>query len=395
MAKKTLIFGIYYLIFLPLLLGFYFHKSAEPQILIYNYPYFFVLLFLSILLLGLIPYLVHRFIKRLGFRKFLFALSPTVLVLLLLYLFCHYRYYAVKQHPFDPFLQAPHTQLDLTDFAEDEVVILALGGSTTRNIKLAEEDRYPYLLEQQLTSRYPQLRIRVVNAGMPWYTSKHSLITYETYFHKLQPDMVIIMHAINDISRSFSPPEFAMGPYQADYSHYYGPSIRGAQAKSFERAVVDVGLQYWFSSVRKHAVDFPITTYRSLDSYTDYLSRLIQNIQKDGANVLILEQRSLYKASLSPAEQQVLTFGKLYCNNGHRYASPASLLAAMNLFNNQARKIARQEGARFVELKASLPSELTYFRDDVHYTPLGTARIAKEVAAYIQDQQLITAEASP
>lgn len=390
--KKTLILTAYYLLFLPLVAGFFFHTSAQPQILQYNYPYFFVLLILSIGLLGIIPYLAFRYIKKLGRRKFTFAVIPTIGLLILAYFFFHYRYYWLKQHPFDPYLQAPYPTVNISDYEEDDFVILAMGGSTTRNIKLEEQDRYPHLLEQVLQQEYPSARIRVVNAGMPWYTSKHSLISYETYYQQLKPDMVIVMHAINDICRSFSPPEFAMGPFAEDYSHYYGPSIRAAQARTFEGSLIDFGLQYWFSSLRKKAYDFSLDTYVSLNSYEQYVRRLVQNIQGDSAQVLLLEQRSLYKPDLSEMEQQALSFGKIYCNNGSRYASPESLGEAMQQFNQKAEEIAEEEGALFVQIGKKLPSELDFFRDDVHYTPHGTRRLAELVGEFIEQKGLIPQE---
>ena len=38
-----------------------------------------------------------------------------------------------------------------------------------------------------------------VYAGMDWYTTKHSLINYVTYYRDWQPDVVVVMHAINDL----------------------------------------------------------------------------------------------------------------------------------------------------------------------------------------------------
>jgi hypothetical protein len=106
-------------------------------------------------------------------------------------------------------------------------------------MRLSQENRYPEQLRSILQEQYKKSGIEVFNAGMDWYTTKHSLINYVTNMRDYNPDLVIIMHAVNDLYRSFSPTDLAVEPYNRLWSHFYGPSINGAKPPTFE--------QYWLT----------------------------------------------------------------------------------------------------------------------------------------------------
>lgn len=63
---------------------------------------------------------------------------------------------------------------------------------------------------------------------MDWWTVEHSMLNYVSYGHKWQPDVAVVMHAVNDLYRSFSPPELAILEYDSRYAHFFGASFNGA-----------------------------------------------------------------------------------------------------------------------------------------------------------------------
>jgi len=96
-----------------------------------------------------------------------------------------------------------------------EFRIVCLGGSTTYT-SLVNDYRfsYPNLLEKELKSRgYSQ--VRVINAGVGGYGSWETLLNFQFRVLDLDPDLVIVYHAINDVySRLVWPP----GAYRGDNS---------------------------------------------------------------------------------------------------------------------------------------------------------------------------------
>ena len=85
--------------------------------------------------------------------------------------------------------------------------IVAMGGSTTYGEFIEDNDlTYPAQLEQVLREDYGYENVEVVNAGVPAYTSWESLVSLQFRVLDLEPDLIIIYHAINDINPRLTNP---------------------------------------------------------------------------------------------------------------------------------------------------------------------------------------------
>ncbi|PJF39497.1 MAG: hypothetical protein CUN54_08600, partial [Phototrophicales bacterium] len=85
--------------------------------------------------------------------------------------------------------------------------IFTIGGSTTAG-------SYPQSLHTYLSSNLPDTQIRVVNGGVPAWTTAESLINFALRGLEYDPDLIVIYHAFNDTFPSCA------APFQADYSHW-------------------------------------------------------------------------------------------------------------------------------------------------------------------------------
>ena len=96
--------------------------------------------------------------------------------------------------------------------AENAYRIAFLGGSTTFNLEApSNDDTVPVLAGALLQEAYPNRKVEVINAGMLGYTTMESLTTLVTRVLPLQPDLIVILHGINDaVYRT-------KGPYRDDY----------------------------------------------------------------------------------------------------------------------------------------------------------------------------------
>ena len=343
----------------------------------------------------LLPSTFRYLKKKYGTKLIAFSVTPALALLIVLYVLLAVRYYYTQVHPFDPFLQIapPELTSHTSDAPDSSLRILALGGSTTANLHLPPDKRYPSVLEQLLHRAYPTLNIEVFNGGMDWYTSKHSLITYVTEMREWNPDIVIVMHAINDLYRSFSDPDYALGPYNHLWSHYYGPSINGAVPPTFEQHILSPYNGTWFSTLRYKEEDMPVERYVSLNDFKRNLASLVHYLKKDQVTVILMTQPSLYKDTMSPEERAVLWFGRIACKEQrgilrYAYPSPRSLAGAMRAFNNATTELARSAGVLHVDLAAQIPKDLTAFVDDVHYTEKGSASVAQIVSEAIINNDL-------
>ncbi len=356
---------------------------------------FFVLLGL---LAAFIPFILMKWKQRVGARAFVLSALPAAITVVAMYLFVSTYYYYHAHHPFDPFLQMPpqrfKTQLDKDP---KHLRILFLGGSTTFDplctsciFPHCASCNYPDYLRQLLQSRYPSVQLEILNGAMPWYTSKHSLINYVTYCRNWHPDLVVILHAINDTYRSFSPPQYAIGNYDDLYAHFYGPSIKGANPPTFETNLAWRLKLFpnWYPGFRYREFDFPLERYVSIHSFETNMRTLVHYARADGAAVILVTQPYLYKERMSTKERATLWMGKEYfvTKTGvltQQYASAVSIARAMNAFNDVTAKIAQSEGVMLADAEPHIAKDLNYFRDDVHYTPAGAEAVARIVAGAI------------
>lgn len=331
---------------------------------------------------------------------------------------------SAQEKPPHPFLQvtAAHEVDDVNEHglrggpiagerASRSLRVITLGGSTTLGVDTDRVDTYPYRLEQILRERLPGVAVDVQNAGVAWHATPHLLVHYELKLRQLQPDVVVVFEAINDLYRSFSPLWWARGPYQPDYSHYLGPLIRftgPASEATHERERNDWllarSLQRWWSGaavpyssrpedvarLRGRLQAIEVDHFRSLDSYRDYYGRLLTTLARDGVPVIVGSQAFLYREDLTELERARLHFAEIFCAEDGRYPSPGSMEAGMRAFNDAARALSAEAGALFVDLEATVPKTLTYFTDDVHLTRAGNERIAQAVADVLTEPEVVS-----
>lgn len=370
-------------------LGWVLSRSLRPDIGWYSWAY---LVFLFVVAVPFVfPAVIGAMRRRLGTRNALLALSPLTALLVVGYGLGAAWYWFVREQRFDPFLQYPPAlSLPETLPTGAGLDVLALGGSTTENRWMDPELRYPALLESALAGSVPEAP-RVWNAGRAWYTTRHSLSTYTDYYYRLRPDVVVIMHAINDVVRSCTPPTFASGDYTDRWTHYYGASIRGARPRPFwvrlaDLAVVDEAgaAEAWYSVVRHRDTAVPLESFVSRRQYARNLERLVDVARGDGARVVVVTQPSVYGASpaVHPTPRGM---GERFCLTSDDYAARTypddpSMRAAMDAFNDTAREIARCRGATVADAAAPMDSRSSWFWDDVHYTAAGSLELAMIVA---------------
>ena len=100
---------------------------------------------------------------------------------------------------------------------KNEYRVVCIGGSTTYAVSVNDyRGSYPYLLQKMLVDR-GNAHITVVNAGTPSWTTWESLVNFQFRALDLNPDLVVVYHAINDIKPRLVWP---LEAYRSDNSGY-------------------------------------------------------------------------------------------------------------------------------------------------------------------------------
>jgi len=81
--------------------------------------------------------------------------------------------------------------------ADPQITIAFLGGSTTENFLVPADARFPHLAGRQVET-CTGARVNTINAGRSGITSMHSLNIFVNTVVPTKPDIVVMMHNIND-----------------------------------------------------------------------------------------------------------------------------------------------------------------------------------------------------
>lgn len=83
--------------------------------------------------------------------------------------------------------------------SDEDLSILFLGGSTTETIYVEEHNRFPSIVERELTARL-NINVEVKNGGVSANNAMHSLLKLIAVGLEDKPDYAVLMHNINDAS---------------------------------------------------------------------------------------------------------------------------------------------------------------------------------------------------
>ena len=85
---------------------------------------------------------------------------------------------------FDGFIDYPKEK-------DEDIRIICIGDSTTYGLAVTYDSSWPYILEELLNSKFQDIDIKVLNAGIPGASSRQVKRIFQFYTAKYNPDIVI------------------------------------------------------------------------------------------------------------------------------------------------------------------------------------------------------------
>lgn len=402
---KRIIYGII-LILLGVLSGYLIYGFFYPDpfylsqmSLMYNLVFLWgppalILLFYIALLL-----VFFTWKKKVSGNFFLFVASILILSLLI-YPVADYMYYKRQvnrivsgQNDMHAILQVKpgKNQDQLAEFKSEDFNIFCFGGSTTA-FPDKEGIGWPDRLEEILSNGNNDMSVSVYNLGNPWYTTLHTLINYQTNARKYKPDLIIVMHAINDLLINADFSHLSKGEYRDDYGHFYGPIAFVNKSRGLFGMISGTLKSMWNHKPRQiiEQEDFP-----GLVAFKRNLSTLIDLAQQDSTMVIILSQPNIYTENMPDDVKKVCRMVNFEAVGENKQWSYETALTGMNTYNQLAWEIAQNRGIYFFDLEKVIPKDLDHFIDEVHYKEDGDAfdKIADALGNYILEQNIINDKA--
>lgn len=204
-----------------------------------------------------------------------------------------YKLISEEYHPYLQLNPPPVHQLNSLP-NKGAYKIFCLGGSTTEN-KDSKGIGWTDRIEEELREIYGSDSIYVFNFGRQWYTTLHSLINYEANLRLYKPDVIILMHNINDLLQNADFSYLSKGQFREDYGHFMGPSANIFKNNGLFGSCLNYFKQTWYSKPR---ITFEQDSFPGLVSFTRNINTLIDIALMDSVEFILMSQPNIYSENM-------------------------------------------------------------------------------------------------
>lgn len=237
--------------------------------------------------------------------------------------------------------------------------IITVGGSTTANERVFAEHKTDYAneLEKLLNQNSEDKNFEVLNAGADAYSTAQSLINLQFRILEFEPDLIILMHNVNDRSVNY----FGKGA-EGDYSNkyleeiYLNPELQvGYSFYGFifqSRLLAKFGLPEILAS--KGRINYDNSIENGLRIFKRNLTNIAQICKQNNVSLMLLSQpNSFSKFYFEDEKEQII------------------------LYDKAIQETAIQNEVIFVDMFTEMGQNQDLFVDPVHYSLKGIKKFAK------------------
>ena len=259
--------------------------------------------------------------------------------------------------------------------------IVALGGSSTFSYQTDDAEIWTRRLEEKLRARYGPA-IEVVNAGVPGYSAFTSKVHYLYRIRALEPDVVLVYHAWNDMKffrrieegEDFEAPSFRPRPVR-DFLRRFQILWRLRSLFDSSEGGLPPREQGWLEVDSADAFAIPEGGLAHRWERANY-EDLALLVSADGVLPVFVSQAGLLgEGNLDDPEVRRRVYTEY---QGLDYPEILRQWAAIGAIQRAA---AERRGGLFIDAHAAVPHRIENFRDHVHLTPAGNEAVAEAIFA--------------
>lgn len=282
-----------------------------------------------------------------------------------------------------------------------EYRIFALGGSTTEDIQNGQNIHYCGEANKIFEQEFLNNKVRCINAGKSAFTSLHSLVRLQSDILPFKPDLITVMHNINDLTVNLYPFDGRYNYGNKYLTDKYAPIVdnQGFMWQFLSKFKAFSYLDNKISKVRKLIGSRPVHTLSDgqvVPGDTEFVSEPIElpfkeifrsNLRSiaaigkaNGVKVVFLTQPAVFSD-----EKYFKSFAY---SGGLSYPQPDEFKRVFEEYNQVIKEVARDTNSPLIDLYALVGHNEQYFVDVVHTSPDGVRRVgelyANELAKLIR-----------
>jgi hypothetical protein len=301
------------------------------------------------------------------------------------------------QKPYRVRTDARGFMLPYTRYDQPDLTLVFLGGSTVACIYVEEENRFPYLVGNLLAEKTGK-RITSLNSGVGGNNSLHSLDILLNKLIPVQPDVVVMMHNINDlVALIYDGTYWSQNPTRSaivGFSFYknltglkalttlardlYIPNLHAAtrvlSREIFGKKVKDQDDEFAHVRGKKLTVDEAAIR----NEFKMNLQTFINLCRARKITPVLMTQFNRYKADPDPKVLKAMQ--GFQADSGIPVGKFIELYAG---FNQAIREVGKENGVLVIDLAALIPQDKQYMYDVVHLNTRGS-----ELAAQLISERL-------
>jgi len=250
-----------------------------------------------------------------------------------------------------------------------------LGASTTWCAEVSGNEKvWPHLVAQELQKAFANPDVDYVNGGVPGYTVKSSLKNLEHRVVPLQPDIVVIYHATNDMSaelRRLAADRGLLGEGKVASSWLSNKSLLWNLAEK--------NFRIWIAQrkARKEVDRLQVDAGSLGAAFRSALIELVRRAQQKARIVALATFSARLRSEQSEDVQLQAAASALYYMP---FMTPRGLLDSYAQYNRIIREVAQETGALLIDGENDIPGDATHFSDSVHFSDEGSSAMAIRVS---------------
>jgi lysophospholipase L1-like esterase len=267
--------------------------------------------------------------------------------------------------------------------------IVVLGGSSTYDVSIENNaDTFTAQLEKQLKEKYGYKNVQVINAGVPGYNSWELLTNLEFRVLDLNPDLVLIYEAVNDVHARLVEPSVYRSDDLGRRQAWQAPRVALWEHSALLRI-----LSRTMNMTRQVGIDDFVSSPTYLSWPFDY--RLLED-NLDPAEILkenppVYFQRNLENMVAVAKEHGVTIIFSTWAYSPYLndYAAEDYYQRGFKENNDVVKEVATAHHIPLFDFAAVMPQDAKYWADGRHSNEAGALVKARLFAAFIDDQGLI------
>jgi lysophospholipase L1-like esterase len=235
---------------------------------------------------------------------------------------------------------------------------------------------WPALVVAKLRQRYPDSKLDFINAGVPGYTVATSHKNLELRVAPLDPDIIIIYHATNDMSAELRGLAKAQG--------IIGNSKVAERSWLAQRSVLwdltekNLRLLQARQAVQEATRRLTVEPSQIGEQFRRDLSALVLASRAHADRVALATFSVQLRPEQDGEQKKRASASALYYMP---FMTPDALVEAYARYNDIIREVAVETGALLIEGEDEIPGDQAHFNDSVHFKNAGSELMAARVSS--------------